>query len=142
MSQQRYTIVIDADGTLAGASLHDGNLDAQPLDLKALAKVVPKINDAALAKVDQHAAEVAAIKATHSDELAFRKMEHDKVTAERDALETLRQTMTGKVRAALETGDVAKFFELGVEFLTPEDEKIRAGKLAKLAELKAELGLA
>lgn len=56
-------------------------------------------------------------------------------------LEAFKTEMVGKVSAALQVGTVEAMQALAVEFLTPEEDKKRAEKLAQLEALKAELGL-
>ena len=62
MSQQRILIVLDA-GKFQGASITNDKGDPQPLDLAALALLVPTINTAALAEVDSTAAKIAQLDA-------------------------------------------------------------------------------
>lgn len=122
MEQIRYTIVIE-DGKLAGASQHNGNLDAVPLSLAELVAVVPSINAAAI---------------TAREEL-------EAVNAAKDARITAAET------AAQELLEVAKNPTVDLNELAPaiiakamqsEAEKIREEKLAQLEALKAELGIA
>lgn len=63
------------------------------------------------------------------------------LTQERDSLEDLRVTMTQKVISALQSNDPEQVKALGIEFITPEQEKIRQEKIAQLEALKVELGL-
>ena len=55
-----------------------------------------------------------------------------------EQLEAFRVGMVAKVSAVLQSGDPEQFAALAVEFLTPEEEKARAEKLAKVEALKAE----
>jgi len=49
--------------------------------------------------------------------------------------------MIAKVSAALQSGNLEALQAIAVDFLTPEEEKQRAEKLAQLEALKAELGI-
>jgi len=115
MSQIIYTIAI-ADGQFQGASHHTDGQDAAPLDLTALAAIVPSINAAAVEKLGV-------------------------IEAQLSALATLQATMTAHVTAVLQSRDPAQYEALAIEFLTPEQDRIRAEKLAQLEALKTELGL-
>ena len=53
-------------------------------------------------------------------------------------LESFRSSMVEKVTTVLQSGDPEQFAALAVEFLTPEEEKVRAEKMAKIADLKAQ----
>ena len=113
---ERITITFNQDGSFRGASVTDFDGLPQAVDKSALAAVAPAINAATLAK----------------------SVESDAIIAK---LESLKTTMVQKVQAALQSGDPAQFQALAVEFLTPEQDKQRAEKLAQLEALKAELGV-
>jgi len=57
------------------------------------------------------------------------------------ALESFKAEMVAKVSAALASGKLDELQAIAVDFLTPEEEKARAAKLAQLEALKAELGI-
>tara|TARA_R110000868_G_scaffold302692_2_gene563252 strand:+ start:1931 stop:2218 length:288 start_codon:yes stop_codon:yes gene_type:complete len=57
------------------------------------------------------------------------------------ALEAFRDSMVAKVSTVLQSNDPEQFAALAVEFLTPEQDKVRAEKMAQLEALKAELGI-
>lgn len=81
------------------------------------------------------AAELQALKIAHAEAIAAK----DEMIS---ALQALKTEMIQKVTAALQSEDrAAQFTALAVEFLTPEQERIRAEKLAQLEALKAELGI-
>jgi len=58
-----------------------------------------------------------------------------------ESLESFKSEMIGKVSAALQSGNLEALQAIAVDFLTPEQEKQRAEKLAQLEALKAELGV-
>jgi len=49
--------------------------------------------------------------------------------------------MPARVAEALQARDPAQYEALAIEFLTPEQDRIRAEKLAQLEALKTELGI-
>lgn len=55
------------------------------------------------------------------------------------ALDAFRVGMIAKVSSVLQSGDPEKFAALALDFLTPEQEKQRAEKIALIAKLQAEL---
>jgi precorrin-6B methylase 1 len=57
------------------------------------------------------------------------------------ALLALKTDMAQKVSTTLQSGDPAQFQALAMEFLTPEQDRIRAEKLAQFEALKTELRL-
>ena len=61
------------------------------------------------------------------------------VTAERNALDTLRATMTERVSSVLQSGDPAQYEALAAEFLTPAYTKRRAELLAAKQQIDLEL---
>ena len=126
MSHHRILIVLAA-GQFQGASIADERGEPVDLDLSALAAIVPTINAAAVETL-------ATIEAEHAAELAT-------ITAQLAALTELQTTMTARVMTALQSGDPAQYEALGREFVTPEQDRIRAEKLAQLNALKAELGI-
>lgn len=126
MSQIIYTIVI-TDGVFQGASSHTDRGDAVPLDATTLADHLPEINAAAVAKLE-------TIEATHAAEIAT-------LQTQLAALTDLQTSMTARVTAVLQSGDPLQYEALGREFVTPEQDRIRAEKLAQLNALKAELGI-
>jgi precorrin-4 methylase len=75
--------------------------------------------------------DIAAHLATKDSELATTQ-------AALTALEAFRDSMVEKVTTVLQSGDPEQYAALAVEFLTPEEEKIRAEKMAKIADLKAQ----
>lgn len=111
--QNRILIVI-TDGSVSGVSATDDSGSPQPLNGADLSSAVAEINAAALVAVES-------------------------LTAERDALASLRDDMTTKVITALQSGDPEQYAALGREFITPEIDKKRAELAAKKAEIEAEI---
>lgn len=95
------------------------------------------------------AKDLADMFASHSAELLAKDAEITTLTDAVTALEAIKAEMVLRVTEALQSGDPVKFQEVAVYFLTPEQEKIKAEKLAQAASLeaqaaaiKAELGVA
>lgn len=99
--------------------------------IAAQAAELEKQRDAATARIDtlaqEHAAAIAAkdaelatIRATLEEKLAYQAM------------------MEQKVATALQSGDPAQYEALAAEFLTPAQELARQKKLAELEALKAQ----
>lgn len=123
MALERIIITFEQDGTFRGASAADfGGL---PVDLTQvdLAKIIPDLNTAALSKADAIEAEKAIVEKQATDLLAY------------------KDAMVSRVTEVLQSGDPEQFAALAVDFLTPEQDKIRAEKMAQLESLKAELGI-
>lgn len=123
MALERIIITFEQDGTFRGASATDfGGL---PVDLTQvdLAKIIPDLNTAALSKADAIEAEKAIVEKQATDLLAY------------------KDAMVSRVTEVLQSGDPEQFAALAVDFLTPEQDKIRAEKMAQLESLKAELGI-
>lgn len=134
MNQQRILIVLSATGEFQGASITTDAGDPQPVDLTALGALLPGINGAAIAKLE-------TIEADHAAAIAAKDAELQALSTAFQQLESLRVSMVEKVSTALQSGDPEKFVALGVEFLTPEAEKLRAEKLAQFEALRVELGI-
>lgn len=78
----------------------------------------------ALARIEELAAELAAVRGSLTE------------------MEAYKASMIAKVSSALQSEDpFAQFTILADEFLTPEQERVRAEKIAQLEALKAELGI-
>lgn len=123
MALERIIITFEQDGTFRVASATDfGGL---PVDLTQvdLAKIIPDLNTAALSKADAIEAEKAIVEKQATDLLAY------------------KDAMVSRVTEVLQSGDPEQFAALAVDFLTPEQDKIRAEKMAQLESLKAELGI-
>lgn len=109
MAQQHILIVLN-DGTFQGASITDDKGDPLPLDLSALATVVPTLNlallaerDAALAKLDALESHLDKPDATIEDVKA--EKEKTAKQRQRQALQAEKlelETKTAQVVAALE----------------------------------------
>ena len=125
MALERIIITFEKSGEFRGASATDYDGLPTHLDQSALTAIIPELNAAAMAKLE-------TIEATHAADLAA-------ATAERDALRALKAEMEAKVMAALQSGDPEQFAALGVEFITPEQQKLKAEKLALIAQLQAEV---
>ena len=111
---QQHILIVITDGEFQGASITTDKGDPAPMELSSLARLIPAVNAAAMAANADLSAQVAA-------------------------LTTYRDAMVGKVQAALQSGDPAQFVALGVEFLTPEQEKRKAELAAEIAAKQAEL---
>ena len=121
-----YEILIrgNAEGQFQGAHVIDApSADARAVTAADINALAPDINAAALVFAQANDAVIADLNA--------------KIVV----LETLKKTMIQKVTDALQSGDPAQFQAIALDFITPEEEKIRAEKLAQLESLKAELGV-
>lgn len=112
MPQQHILIVLN-DGRFQGASIRDEKGDPSPLDLSALAALIPDINEAAIETLAQSDAKVA--------------------TAEQSKAEAL--TKLAAVLAAADSDDIATVKAKAAE--AKLDEKAR--KIAELEKQKAEI---
>jgi hypothetical protein len=129
--QQRILIVLN-EGAFQGASITNDVGDPQPLDLAALAALVPTINSAAIAQTDLLAADHAAAIAAKDAELTASQAALAELTA-------YKEEMIERVSSVLQSGDPAQYEALATEFLTPAQELERQAILAQIAELQAKL---
>ena len=72
-----------------------------------------------------------ALIALRAEEIAAYKLEAEKFTAYKSAMEA-------KVGVVLQSGDPAQYEALAKEFLTPAQELARQARLARIAQVEAE----
>ena len=141
MNIERIIITLNPDGTFRGASATDfGGLPVH-LEPEQLEKVAPSINAASLVRIEEAEAALTAAKSEAEAALTAAKSEAEAAKAALAEKEAYQAAMVETVTTVLQSRDVKKFEALAIEFLKPEEEKIRAEKLAQLKALKAELGI-
>jgi len=73
-------MIVITDGEYDHAEVRDKDSNLQPLDLSALAKLLPDINAAAMEKIESHAAQIAALESTHTEAIAAKDAELAKLS--------------------------------------------------------------